>query len=107
MEIKITKKTKLLEVNNSMVHNYYYLINGKIYKDDSTKYKKFKFVLFFDIFDLQEYYEGYEEITEEMKKEYIEEMVFCCTGMISDYNKLDDFYEFCNSTIENYNRINK
>ena len=107
MEIKITKKTKLLEVNNSMVHNYYYLINGKIYNDDDdTKYKKFKFVLLFDIFDLQEYYEDYEEITEEMKK-YIEEMVFCCTGMINDYDKLDNFYEFCNSTIENYNRINK
>ena len=46
-DIKITKISKLLEVNNSMVHNFYYLVNGKIINENKTKYKKFRFVLFY------------------------------------------------------------
>ena len=33
MEIKITKRTKLLEINNDMCHNFYYLVNGRFYNE--------------------------------------------------------------------------
>ena len=56
MEIKITKRTKLLEINNDMCHNFYYLINGRFYNDNHTAYRKFKFVSWFDIFDVDEYF---------------------------------------------------
>ena len=49
MEIKITKRQKLLEINNDMCHNYYYLVHGRFYNDENTAYRKFKFVVWFDI----------------------------------------------------------
>ena len=52
--VEITKKELLMEQNNDMAHNFYYKINGKIYNKEKTKYKKFKFVLSYDIFDLQD-----------------------------------------------------
>ena len=48
---EITKTKKLIEQNNDMCHNYYYLINGRFYNSDKTKYKRFKYVEWFDIFD--------------------------------------------------------
>ena len=57
-DVKITKVSKLLEVNNDMVHNFYYLVSGRIINESKTKYKKFRFVLFYDVFDLQEYWES-------------------------------------------------
>ena len=39
MEIKVTKKVLLKEINNEMVHNYYYLIHGKIINDTKNKAK--------------------------------------------------------------------
>lgn len=40
-----------------MVHNFYYLVHGRIINENKTKYKKFRFLLFYDTFDLQEYFE--------------------------------------------------
>ena len=51
---RITKRTKLLEINNDMCHNYYYLINGRINNADRSAYRKFKFVIWFDIFDVDD-----------------------------------------------------
>jgi hypothetical protein len=31
VDFEITKKQKILEINNDMCHNYYYLIYGRIY----------------------------------------------------------------------------
>ena len=56
MEIKITKRTKLLEINNDMCHNFYYLVNGRFYNENKTAYRRFKFVIWFDIFDVDEYF---------------------------------------------------
>lgn len=52
VDFEITKIQKLKEVNNSMCHNYYYIVYGRIYNESKTKYKKFKFVEWFDIFDM-------------------------------------------------------
>ena len=108
-DIKITKTSKLLEVNNDMVHNFYYLVNGRIINESKTKYKKFRFVLFYDIFDIQEYYTDDNgnciKITKELEKEYRNELIYGMTSIIKSYDDTKDFYNMCNDTIENYNRI--
>ena len=109
-EVKITKTSKLLEVNNDMVHNFYYLVNGRIINESKTKYKKFRFVLFYDVFDLQEYWEDDENenvvITKDMEKQYRDDLILSMVDTINSYDDTKDFYELCNDTIKNYNRIN-
>ena len=117
---RITKRTKLLEINNDMCHNYYYLIHGKFYNDDHTAYRKFKFVLWFDIFDVDEYFNCIDDddgckyidrpITKNMIREYLDEIMWSTVSMISDYNnenQLKDFYNWCNDSIIRYNEIAK
>ena len=74
VDFKITKKQKILEVNNDKAHNFYYLVYGHIYNEEKTRYRKFKFVEWFDIFDLQEYFEK-EYITEDDIKQYVNELI--------------------------------
>ena len=117
MEIKITKRQKLLEVNNDMCHNYYYLVHGKFYNDNHTAYRKFKFVLWFDIFDVDEYFNGDDgdevydiPITKDMIMEYLDEITWSTVSMVSNYNnenQLRYFYDWCNDSIEKYNKIIK
>lgn len=102
-DIKITKTSKLLEVNNDMVHNFYYLVHGRIINENKTKYKKFRFVLFYDIFELQEYFETDDKITKDMEKEYRDYLIFNMVDTINSYDDTKYFYELCNDTIKNYN----
>lgn len=105
VDYKITKRQKLLEQNNEMVHNYYYLIYGRIYNDEKTRYRKFRIVLWFDIFDLQEFFDK-KFITNEDIQNYIDELIFSYVSYIKNYNDVDglnEFYNLCNSSIENYN----
>lgn len=107
VDFKYTKINKILEVNNDMVHNYYYIYYGKIYNKDHTKYRKFKYIEYFDIFDLQEYFEK-DSISKNDIKEYANILENSYLENIKDYNDkqgLKEFYEYCNDTIENYNRI--
>ena len=111
VDFEITKTKKLLETNNEMAHNYYYLIYGRIYNEEKTRMRKFKYVVWFDIFDLQEYFEK-DIITNDDVKEYVS---LCVEGIensyitqIKDYydtEGLKNFYDYCRETIENYNRI--
>lgn len=118
MEIKITRREKLLEINNDMCHNYYYLVNGRFYNEDETRYRKFKFVVFFDIFDVDEYFNYDDEndtwnenlVTQKMIEEYLEECIWAYVSMVTDYNnenQLRNFYDMCDDSISNYNRIAK
>lgn len=111
VNFEITKKQKLLEVNNDMCHNYYYLIYGRIYNENKTRYRKFKFVEWFDIFDMQEYYEK-DFITNIEIKAYVNNLIdsIGCSYIddIKNYNDekgLKEFYNYCNDTIKNYNNI--
>ena len=108
VNFKITKKQKILEVNNDKAHNFYFLIYGHIYNEDKTRYRKFKFVEWFDIFDLQEYFEK-DIITDDDIKQYVNELVDTTNiNNIKDYydtESLKNFYDYCRETIENYNRI--
>lgn len=106
MDIKITKIKKLYEVNNCMAHNYYYLVNGRVYDNNHQYFKKFKFVLWYDDFDLQDYFDTEnEEINE---KEYRENNAYTIIeSLIQDFNKCDDLIEYCNKTITDYNSLSK
>ena len=109
VDFKITKKEKLYEQNNDMAHNYYYLIHGRIYNKEKTKYRKFKYVEWFDIFDVQEYFDK-EWIGQEDIKEYLNELENTYLVSINDFNDtkhLKEFYKFCNKTIEDYNNLAK
>lgn len=108
VDFEITKTKKLLETNNEMAHNYYYLIYGRIYNEEKTRMRKFKYVVWFDIFDLQEYFEK-EYITEDDIKQYVNELIDTTNiTNIKDYNDkegLKNFYDFCNDTIRRYNNV--
>lgn len=108
VDFKITKKQKILEVNNDKAHNFYFLIYGHIYNEDKTRYRKFKFVEWFDIFDLQEYFDK-DYITDDDIKQYVNELVDTTNiTQIKDYydtEGLKNFYDYCRETIDRYNRI--
>lgn len=104
--VEITKKELLKEICNEMCHNYYFLIHGKIYNKDHSRYRKFKFVEMFDIFDLQEWYEK-ETITKNDIRDYVSEIAFANTLYIRNYDNTSDFYKFCDETIKKYNETNK
>lgn len=109
INFEYTKINKILEVNNDMVHNYYYVYYGRIYNKDKTKYRKFKYVEWFDIFDVQEFFEK-DFVTKEDIKEYAENIENCYLSNIKHYEDnehLKDFYNYCNNTIKAYNKIVK
>lgn len=110
IDFEITKKQKILEINNDMCHNYYFLIYGRLYNENKTKYKKFKYIEWFDIFDVQDFFEDKEFITEKDVKEYLNNLENSYLTSIKDYNdekNLKEFYKYCNDTIQNYNSIAK
>ena len=98
----------ILEINNDMCHNYYFLVYGRIYNEGKTRMRKFKYVQWFDIFDVQDFFEDKEWITQEDVREYLNNLEVPYLYNIKDYNDekgLKEFYEYCNKTIEDYNRI--
>ena len=106
MEIKITKRKLWQEVNNAVCHNYYFAYWGRIYNDDKTKYKRFSFILSFDVFELQEHYcDSDSEITKEDIQEYADELAYSLTDTIKGYDDCKEFYDMCNMSIENYNKM--
>ena len=107
MEIQYTKINLIHEVNNDKVHNFYYVYYGRIYNDSKTKYKKFRYVLWFDIYDVQDFL-GKEVITKKDIREYAEGLECGYLLNIKDYNDkegLKEFYSFCRQSIEDYNNL--
>lgn len=100
---KITKIVKLKETNNDMAHNYYYLVYGRLYNEDKTKYRKVKFVGWFDSFDFQEYYEK-DVISLDDIKRYVWEWAYNTIDM-GNFNNYKSLIEFCNESIERYNGV--
>ena len=108
VDFEITKQQKIKEVNCDMCHNYYFLIHGRIYNEGRTRMRKFKYVLWFDIFDVQEFFEDKEYITYDDVLEYRNNLEVPYLYSIKDYNDekgLKNFYEYCNETIKNYNEV--
>ena len=107
VDFEYTKVNLIYEQNNCMCHNFYYIYYGRIYNEDKTRYRKFKYVEWFDIFDVQDFFDK-EYITKEDIKEYANNIENSYLLSIKDYNDkehLKEFYNYCNETIENYNRI--
>ena len=104
MEIKVTKRTKLNEVNNDMCHNWYYLINGKIINDEGTRCRPFRFVVWFDVYDVMEN-AGKDSYNKNDISECLDTMIFSYTDMIRGYEpkQCREFFEQCNQSIKNYN----
>lgn len=110
--IKYTKIQKIYEQNNDMVHNYYYIYYGRLYNDDHTRYRSFKYILCFDIFDLQEYYDE-DIITKEQIKDFARaltesiDMTYLDGNIFNNKTRLKEFYDFCGTSIDDYNKIIK
>jgi hypothetical protein len=108
INFEITKMQKIYEVNNDMAHNFYYAYYGKIYNEDKTKYRKFKYVLWFDVFDIMEFFEK-DFYTKNDIKQYAENLEFSPLFYIKNYDDekgLKEFYKEANATIDHYNKIN-
>lgn len=109
VKFEYTKINKIYEVNNDMVHNYYYIYYGKIYNEDKTRYRRFKYIEWFDVFDVAEFLEQ-DYVTNYDVKEYANYLENSYLLNIKDYNDkngLREFYNYCNETIKNYNNIIK
>lgn len=109
VDFEITKTKKLLEINNSMCHNYYFIVYGRMYNKEKTRMRKFKYIQWFDIFDVMEFFE-IDIITKEDVKEYLNNLENTYLLNIKNYNDekgLKEFYNYCNETINNYNEIAK
>ena len=105
MEIKINKTEKLLEVNNTMVHNFYFLIKGRIYNNSKTESKKFKFVVWFDVFELLEYFES-DSYSESDIYDFLNDLTANELSLIKSYDDCQDFYNRCHQSINKFNEGN-
>lgn len=106
--VELTKRNKLLEVNNSMCHNFYYLQYGRIYNADHTRFRRFKYVFWFDIFDVMEYFEK-DSVSKKEIAEFSNEIAWSTnemlTSSIKSYDECKAFYKLCNKTINDYNGV--
>lgn len=106
MKIKITRRQNIYEVHNGTVGDqYYYLVHGKIYNDEYSKLKRFKFVVWFDGNDLWDFFG--ENYTADRILEYVNGLIHSYTSLIVDFDNCDEFYEACNKSIEHYNDMVK
>ena len=105
--VEFTKLEKKLEVKNDMCYNFYYVQYGRIYNADKTQFRRFKFVFWFDIFDVMEYFDK-DIISHTDIIEYANEVAWCTYESykenIKSFDDCQMFYDWCNETINNYNK---
>ena len=110
-EVKITKRQLLRHDNNEMVTNWFYLVHGRIYNDEDTMYKRFRFVVWIDGEDLW-FYDGENTTNTDDEEnwsfvpldEYLNYYAIpSFTDYIKDFDDCDEFYEVCNDSIRNWN----
>lgn len=105
--VELTTHKKIHEVNNDKCHNYYYVQYGRIYNAEHKRYRKFKFVVWFDIFDVQEYCEK-DIITIKDIADCASEFAWAeyelHSDLINTYDDCKEFYDWCNKTIDDYNK---
>lgn len=106
--VELTTLKKVLEVNNSMCHNYYYVQYGRIYNADKKQFRRFKFVFWFDIFDVTDYFDK-DIVTKQEIMEYANELAWCTydtyKGTIKSFDNCQAFYDWCSETIDKYNGV--
>ena len=104
MDVKITQRRLVWEVNNDKCHNYYYLVLGRFYNEDHTRYRKFKFVEWFDIFDVMEYHDK-DSVTKSDILEMLNAHIDSRLSLIKGYDDCKEFYNSCNISIAHYNDL--
>lgn len=107
VDFEITKVRKLYEQNNDMAHNFYFIIYGRIYNEGKTRLRKFKYVEWFDVFDVMEFFET-DYYNDKLVREYANNLENGYLYGIKDYydeKGLKEFYDYCNETIKDYNEI--
>ena len=105
-DFKITKIQKLKEVNCDMCHNFYFLVHFRMYNSDNTRQKKGKFVVCFDAFDVQEYFEQDYYTIDNVKTLACEFAYANLEAYYKSYDNTEELYEFCKQTIQDYNETN-
>ena len=104
--IKITKRECLENYNNEMCSFREYLVHGKIYNADNTRYRKFRFIINYEPNDICDFFE-IDRYTKQHEKDYQDELIFSITNYINDYNDTTAFYSVCNDTINEHNERNR
>ena len=105
MKIKTTKRTLIRHDNNDMCCNWFYLVQGRIINDEGTRYRGFKFVVWFDADELWEH-NNKERITQQDLREFTDELAygqFFC--LIKSYDDVKEFFDECNRSINNWNEM--
>ena len=104
MKTKVTKIKKLLEVNNEKCHNFYYLVCGRIYSPDGTKFRRFRFVEWFDAFDVMDFSEK-DHYDKNDVRALLDAMIDGNLSLIKSFDDCKDFYEMCDASIRRYNGV--
>lgn len=103
MDIKITKKEILQEMNNDMTTYKKYLVYFKLL-DDTKKFSRkghFIQVVYHD--DLFEFADA-DRLTEKQQKEITNEILIdTIYSYCQNFEDTNDLYNFCNNTIKEYN----
>ena len=106
--IDVTKRVKWLEVNNDMCHNYYYLVYVRIYNANKTRYRKAKFVVFFDAQDVAEWANPYGDCctySQEDIDDLLDNEIMNTCDLIKSYDDTAEFYNYCRQTINRFNSV--
>lgn len=110
LNYKITKYQLLYENYNDMECNNYCLIHFKFYAKDHQHFRRFKMIVNVDDYDLQEYFE--EEYNGSKKQKLVLACIYADDIFNSYFHNEEDYYNeqkikefinYCNDTIEKYN----
>ena len=104
MKKRITKMSLIKEVDNEMCHNYYYVVNGRVYNKDGTRYKKIKFILWNDIESICDYLGSACVTRQEIKDCFLENAYNFIECNDCDFDNFEPFMAVCNATIDDYNK---
>lgn len=108
-ETEIVSCSLRYEVNNCMTHNFYWVVKVRIWTGNNTFFRR-KFIVWYDSFELQDWYEDKKYISQANKREYALELAWSFLSRVPTKGKvtcnaLKQFTDDCNETIHNYNRI--
>ena len=103
--VVITKVELIREVCNDMCHNWYYLCHGRIYTENRKQYQKFRYIIWYDVFDVCEWYDK-DSVSKRELREYANELA---VSFIPNWNMVatdcKSFLDDCNHTINRYNDV--
>ena len=101
---KLSIRLSLLrEVNNDMCHNWYWLANVRVVADHRVF--RCRFVFWHDWDDVAEHFDA-DVLTKKKIRQYADEIAGTMFSLPCRFTRADwrKFVEFCNKTIEDYNR---